>query len=92
MKTPTKKAYHCPWCKEGSGLILTEDLYKAIRMPDGSLKCETCQTEELQSRIVRVTPNSQRAREIITEEQQQVDKWNQHAMKQKSKCSTYTLK
>jgi hypothetical protein len=47
MKVPLKKVYHCPWCKEGSGLILPEDLPKAIRMPDGSLKCYTCQTEEL---------------------------------------------
>ena len=58
MRSPIKKVYHCPWCKEGSGLILPEDLSKAIRMPDGSLKYYTCQTEELRSRIIRVTPNA----------------------------------
>ena len=60
MQSPLKKAFHCPHCKEGSGLILPEDLSKAIRMSDGSLKCEVCQVEELHDRIVRVTPNSQR--------------------------------
>jgi hypothetical protein len=47
-------------------------------MPDGSLKCYTCQTEELQSRIVRVTPNSQRVREIIAE-QREVNRYNDYA-------------
>jgi hypothetical protein len=36
-------------------------------MPDGSYKCLTCQTEEIQDTIVRVTPNSDRAKEIIAE-------------------------
>lgn len=36
-------------------------------MPDGSFKCETCQNEELKDRIVRVTPNSDRAKEISAE-------------------------
>ena len=48
-------------------------------MPDGSLKCYTCQTEELQSRIVRVTPNSQRVREIIAEQQREVNRYNDYA-------------
>ena len=47
-------------------------------MPDGSLKCYTCQTE-LQSRIVRVTPNSQRVREIIAEQQREVNRYNDYA-------------
>jgi hypothetical protein len=81
MRTPIKKVYHCPWCKEGSGLIFPEDLYKAIRMPGGSLKCEVCQTEELQDRIVRVTPNSQRAREIVAEEQREVSRYNDNAQR-----------
>ena len=79
MRVPLKKVYHCPWCKEGSGLIYPEDLSKAIRMSDGSLKCYTCQTEELKSRIVRVTPNSQRAREIIAEQQREVNRYNEYA-------------
>jgi hypothetical protein len=81
MRTPIMKVYHCPWCKEGSGLILPQDLYKAIRMPDGSLKCEVCQKEELQSRIVRVTPNSQRAREIVAEDQREVSRYNDNAQR-----------
>jgi hypothetical protein len=31
-------------------------------MPDGSYKFLTCQTEEIQDMIVRVTPNSDRAK------------------------------
>ena len=81
MRSPTKKVYHCPWCKEGSGLIFPEDLSKAIRMPDNTLKCFTCQTEEIQDRIVRVTPNSQRAKEIIAEEQRKVNRYNDYAQR-----------
>jgi hypothetical protein len=40
---------------------------RAIRMPDGSYKCELCQIEEIQNRIVKQTPNSTRAKEIIVE-------------------------
>lgn len=36
-------------------------------MPDGSYKCAVCVGEELKDRIIRVTPNSDRAREIIQE-------------------------
>lgn len=39
----------------------------AVKMPDGSYKCLTCQEEELKDRTIRVTPNSDRAREIIQE-------------------------
>ena len=38
-------------------------------MSDGSYKCLTCQTEELQDRIVRVTPNSDRTEEILAEQE-----------------------
>jgi hypothetical protein len=36
-------------------------------MPDGSYKCKTCQIEEIQNKIVKVTPNSQTAKEILRE-------------------------
>jgi hypothetical protein len=39
----------------------------AIRMPSGSYKCQVCQTDEIQDRIIRVTPNSQRAKEILAD-------------------------
>ena len=35
-------------------------------MPDGSYKCAVC-VEEIKDRIIRVTPNSNRAHEIIQE-------------------------
>jgi hypothetical protein len=61
-------------------------------MPDGSLKCEVCQVEELRDRIVRVTPSSQRAREIIAEDKHEVDKWNQYAMKLNRSAGTNLMK
>jgi hypothetical protein len=48
-------------------LILPEDMSRAIRMPDGSYKCEPCQIEEIQDRIVKVTPNSESAKRILAE-------------------------
>ena len=65
--------YHiqtCKYCTDYKGRpkpILPEDMQDAKKMPDGSYKCLTCQTEEIQDRIVRVTPNSDRAKEIIAE-------------------------
>jgi hypothetical protein len=58
----------CKYCTDYKGQpkpILPEDMPSAIRMPDGSYKCEPCQIEEIQNRIVKVTPNSIRAKEII---------------------------
>jgi hypothetical protein len=60
----------CKYCTDYKGQpkpILPEDMPSAIRMPDGSYKCEPCQIEEIQNRIVKVTPNSIRAKEIIKE-------------------------
>jgi hypothetical protein len=60
----------CKYCRDYKGdpkPILPEEMSRAIRMPDGSYKCERCQIEEIQNRIVRVTPNSERARQILAE-------------------------
>jgi hypothetical protein len=46
---------------------MPDKLRDAKKMPDGSYKCLTCQTEEIQDGIIRVTPNSKRAQEIIAE-------------------------
>jgi hypothetical protein len=65
--------YHiqtCKYCTDYKGRpkpILPEDMWGAKMMPDGSYKCLTCQTEEIQEGIFRVTPNSDRAKEIIAE-------------------------
>ena len=40
-----------------------------------------CQEEELRDRIVRVTPNSQRAKEIIAEQQREVNRYNDYAQR-----------
>lgn len=81
MRSPTKikRVYTCKWCKEGSGLILPEHLHKAIRMPDGSLKCWTCQVEELQTKIVKNAPDSDRAKEIRYLDKKTTDHHNQGA-------------
>ena len=51
-------------------------------MPDGSYKCQTCQTEKIQDRIVRVTPNSDRAMEIIAERKKEEEKKLQFKMRE----------
>ena len=67
---PTIRVKSCKYCTDYKGdpkPIAPENLYRAKRMPDGSFKCETCQNEELKDRIVRVTPHSDRTKEIIAE-------------------------
>jgi hypothetical protein len=60
----------CKYCLDPRGkpkLILPEDLPRAIRMPDGSYKCESCQIEEIENKIVKVTPNSDSAKRILAD-------------------------
>ena len=62
----------CKYCTNYKGRpkpILPEDMWGAKKMTDGSYKCLTCQTEELQTKILKVAPNSQRAQEIRSERQ-----------------------
>jgi hypothetical protein len=40
---------------------------RAIRMLNGSYKCEPCQIEEIQNKILKVTPNSESAKRILAE-------------------------
>ena len=70
MRVTLKHVKSCKFCTDLKGQpkpIMPENLYRAKRMPDGSFKCERCQVEELKDRIVRVTPHSDRAKEIIAE-------------------------
>lgn len=70
MRVPLQRVKSCKFCLDFKGQpkpISPENFYRAKRMPDGSFKCHICQEEELKDRIVRVTPNSIRAREIIEE-------------------------
>lgn len=67
---PPIKIETCKYCTDYKGdpkPISPEKLAEAKKMPDGSFKCITCQEEELKDRIIRVTPNSDRAHEIIQE-------------------------
>ena len=78
MRVPLQHVKSCKYCTDYKGQpkpIMPEKLQDAIRMPDGSFKCETCQIEELKDRIVRVTPNSDRAKEIIAERESKKRVW-----------------
>jgi hypothetical protein len=69
-KGNTYRIETCKYCQDSRGqpkLILPEDQSRAIRMPDGSWKCEPCQIEEIQNKIVKVTPNSESAKQILAE-------------------------
>jgi hypothetical protein len=69
-KGNTYRIETCKYCTDYKGQpkpILPEDLPRAIRMPDGSYKCEPCQIEEIQDKIVKVTPNSDSAKRILAE-------------------------
>jgi hypothetical protein len=60
----------CKYCTDYKGKpkpILPEDMSKAIRMPDGSYKCEPCQIEEIENKIVKVTRNSESTKRILAE-------------------------
>jgi hypothetical protein len=72
------RIYHCPYCNEDSGIILPEDLSKERRMSDGSLMCCSCCYERLKDRIVKILPDSTRAKEIIAEDKRKVGQWNRH--------------
>ena len=81
---PVQRVRSCKYCTDYKGApkpIPPQDLQYAIRMPNGDYKCLTCQEEEIRERIVKVTPNSQRAREIITEEQREVNRYNDYAQR-----------
>jgi hypothetical protein len=69
-KGNTYRIETCKYCLDYKGQpkpILPEDISRAIRMPDGSYKCEPYQIEEIQNRIVKVTPNSESAKQILAE-------------------------
>ena len=79
--SPIQRVRSCKFCTDYKGQpkpILPQDLQYAIRMPSGDYKCFPCQEEEIQDRIVRVTPNSQRAKEIIAEQQREVNRYNDY--------------
>jgi hypothetical protein len=69
-KGNTYRIETCKYCTDFKGQhkpISPEDLPRAIRMPDGSYKCEPCQIEEIQNKILKVTPNSDSAKRIMAE-------------------------
>lgn len=83
MIMPLRHVKSCSFCTDDdghtkTGFIFPEDTL-AYREADGRWKCGTCVQNDLKMKIVSVTPNSIRAREIKAEEQQQVDRWNNYA-------------
>jgi hypothetical protein len=66
----------CKYCDDKPALIYPWD-QMAERQPDGSVKCGNCVRRDIADRIVRVTPNSLGAKEIIAEEDRKVKRWNE---------------
>jgi hypothetical protein len=68
---PTKRAHLCFFCDPGITHIIDPISYPndTYAHPDnlGRWKCGTCIEREIQDKIVKVTPNSDRAKEIIAE-------------------------
>jgi hypothetical protein len=61
------KIQTCKYCTDYKGdpkPILPENMSSAIRMPDGSYKCEVCQIEEIQNRIVYVLLEIKKGRSL----------------------------
>jgi hypothetical protein len=71
MKIPTERVHTCKYCTPGithfiDHTVYPNDIY-AEKDKTGKWKCGNCIDREIQDRIVRVTPNSKRAREIIAD-------------------------
>jgi hypothetical protein len=69
-KGNTYRIETCKYCLDYKGQpkpILPEDMSRAIRIPDGSYKCEPCQIEEIENKILKVTPNSDSVKRIMIE-------------------------
>jgi hypothetical protein len=52
---PTIRVKSCKYCTDYKGdpkPIMPENLYRAKRMPDGSLKCYVCLAEEIKNMIL----------------------------------------
>ena len=90
---PVQRVRSCKYCTDYKGQpkpIPPQDLQYAIRTPDGLYKCHKCQEEEIQHRIIKVTPNSQRAREIMAEQQREVNRYNDYAQRL-NKFTSYNI-
>jgi hypothetical protein len=73
----TFKVQKCKYYGHEPALVYPWD-NMAQRIDDGSLKCRPCCIRDLEDRIIRVTPKSERACEIL-EENRLVQRWNKHA-------------
>lgn len=83
----------CKFCTDYKGdpkPIPPEELQYAIKMPSGDYKCKTCVDLYHRDMIVHVTPNSHRAKEIVAEEQREVNHHNDYA-KRLNKSAGYNL-
>jgi Fe-S-cluster-containing hydrogenase component 2 len=68
---PTKRAHTCAFCGPGITHIIDSVDYPndwlATKQDNGKWKCGNCIEREIQDRTIKVTPNSDRAKEILTE-------------------------
>jgi hypothetical protein len=80
--TPTKRGYSCKYCTDYQGRpkpIDPETIEMAERQPSGDYKCYECCLESIQRKIVTITPDSRRAKEILAEGRQRVERHNANA-------------
>ena len=67
---PTKRAHTCSFCGPGITHIIDPVDYPNDWLAtelEGKWKCGNCIERETQDRIIKVTPNSERAKEILAE-------------------------
>jgi hypothetical protein len=64
--SPIKKAITCAYCGPGITHIIDPTIYANDIYAEGD-RCGNCIDREWEDKIIRVTPNSQRAKEIIAE-------------------------
>ena len=71
MKIPTERVHTCRFCGPAIKHFIDPNVYPndiyAEKDKTGKWKCGNCIDREIQDRIVRVTPTSNRAKEIIAD-------------------------
>jgi len=70
MNIPTKREHTCSFCGPGITHIIDTVDYPndwLATEQEGKWKCGNCIEREIQDRLIKVTPNSDRAKEIIAE-------------------------
>jgi Fe-S-cluster-containing hydrogenase component 2 len=78
MKIPTERVHTCKYCTPSvthfiDPIVYPSDIY-AEKDDKGQWKCGNCIDMEIQDRIVRVIPTSNRAKEILADRKREEQK------------------